>query len=202
MWTGLPLVPSGAGTFYAHVARLNAADADRRPAAHADSVARDRDAASTAGCSSLRPNDATPYDERRPRFVTCDGQSDTFELNDESRAARTQRFPGRLRSQRGSPKRDRGRLNGAKLRRSLFADQSLLSCCRGLLNQSNTLVRLLCARGSNRFGRSGTSASFLGVEPDPARQSQRSVPSNRDAFRRFARGIHSFDSAFPLPSFR
>jgi len=67
------------------VARINPADADRRFASDSKSAARHREAVGTAGCSSIRTNDATSFDdERRPRSVTRDELSDRFELKKES----------------------------------------------------------------------------------------------------------------------
>ncbi len=71
----------GPGSFHALVARVNPADPDRRAASESESAARHREAARTAGCSSIRTNDATSFDdERRPRSVTRDAPSDSFEL--------------------------------------------------------------------------------------------------------------------------
>jgi hypothetical protein len=66
--------------FIDHVARINSADAQRRAACDSESAARYREAARKRGCSSIRTNDATSFDERRPRCVTRDGQSDTIDL--------------------------------------------------------------------------------------------------------------------------
>jgi hypothetical protein len=94
--TGRPLVPAGAGSFYSHPPGLDAFDADRLTAANARSAARKRGPACTAGGTSLCPNDAASYEERRPRSVARDGQSDLFELSDESRAAQALPFPGAI----------------------------------------------------------------------------------------------------------
>jgi hypothetical protein len=59
--------------FIDHVAGINSADADRRAACESESAARYREAARTPGCRSIRTNDATSFDERRPRCVTRDG---------------------------------------------------------------------------------------------------------------------------------
>jgi hypothetical protein len=75
-------VSAGAGGFHADPARINS-DFGLSRAAERKPTTRHRKTAVATGGSHIRAHDTTSLDEQRPRSVTRDDQSDSFELNND-----------------------------------------------------------------------------------------------------------------------